>query len=158
MEPRGDFRDRDQLLADADRLGRHLGCEPVGTHADRADHAACDGRCAAQVSEHTARVLAIEDVLARQRTQEVTEVGGKLRSKFQPLLFGRQRLVIAADLTVSCRASPNREAHVCVVCLEEMRSDRMTQLVPRHCDPVSLRVLHRNRQARFDVAHRLPYV
>src|SRR2546428_27171 len=105
--PRGDCRDRDPLLPDADRLSRHLGCEPVGTHADRADHAACDGGRAAQVSEHAARVLAIKDVLAGKRAEEVPEVGSKLRSEFQPLFFGRQRLVIATDLTVRRRASPD---------------------------------------------------
>src|SRR5258706_9057123 len=42
-----------------------------------------------------------------------------------------------------------------VVLLEEMRCDGMSKLVARDRDLVTLRVLDRNRETRFYVAHRL---
>ncbi len=149
------IRDGDQLLADVDGFHRLLRRQLVWTHADRADHPGRDRCGAAQVTENTACVLAVKDVLARERAEEVTEVRRKLRTELEPFFLCREGLVVAADLSMRGGAAPDREPHVCMVRLEEVRSDRMPELVSSDCDPVPLGVLDWDGEPRLDVAHRL---
>ena len=63
--------------------------------------------------------------------------------------------MITADLAVRGRPAPDRQSHVRVVGLEEVRSDRVAELMTRDRGPVALGVLDRDGKPRFDVAHRL---
>ena len=151
--------DRDQLLADAHRLGGHGRIELVGAHADDAHHPARGVRRLDQVHGHARRVLAVEDVLASKGAELGADSGRELGAKGQPLLFLGQRLVVAPNLSqLRIGAPADGEAHVRAVLLEEVRRDRVAELVPGDRDLVPLGVLDRDCKARLHVAHRLPDV
>src|SRR5579864_9374560 len=94
-------------------------------------------------------------MLDRDRAEVMANVGGELRAEFQPLVLLSGCLVVSAYLAERRRPSLDRESHVGVVGLEEVRSDGVADLVAGDSYEVTLRVGDREREACLDVAHRL---